>query len=55
MQPRSIENKVIHEVNPEGAIIEHTYESIWRLKAEGIDTMAGTDSVAGICGFGTWA
>ena len=37
-------------VNAEGATIEHAYESVRRLKAEGIDIVAGTDAIAGIQG-----
>jgi imidazolonepropionase-like amidohydrolase len=34
----------------EGATIDHAYESIKRLKAEGIDVVAGTDAIAGLKG-----
>lgn len=37
-------------VKAEGATIEHAYSSIKQLKAEGIDVVAGTDSVAGLQG-----
>lgn len=36
--------------NAEGATIEHSFESIRRLKAEGIDIVAGTDSILGLQG-----
>lgn len=37
-------------VKAEGATVEHSYESIRRLKAEGIDIVAGTDSAGGLQG-----